>query len=77
MREGVDVVFAPSPETVYRDGESVVTVDPGPLLASSGDRRQEALALLASDVSAVTKSGLKVVFNIHPVTRSKPTATRW
>jgi pantoate--beta-alanine ligase len=30
-REGVDVVFAPNAETVYRDGESVVTVDPGPL----------------------------------------------
>jgi len=29
-REGADLVFAPSPETVYRD-EPVVTVDPGPL----------------------------------------------
>ncbi|MFN8168473.1 MAG: pantoate--beta-alanine ligase [Candidatus Nanopelagicales bacterium] len=29
-REGVDVVFAPSPETIYR-GEAEVTVDPGPL----------------------------------------------
>lgn len=46
-----------------------LTVDPGPLLSTSGDRRQEALALLASDVSAVTKSGLRVVFNIHPVTQ--------
>jgi len=46
-----------------------LTVDPGPLLSSTGGRRQDALALLASDVSAVTKSGLKVVFNIHPVTQ--------
>jgi len=29
-REGVDVVFAPSPETIYR-GEAEITVDPGPL----------------------------------------------
>lgn len=46
-----------------------LTVDPGPLLSTSGHKRQEALALLASDVNAVTKSGLKVVFNIHPVTQ--------
>jgi pantoate--beta-alanine ligase len=30
-REGADLVFAPSAETVYRDGETVVSVDPGPL----------------------------------------------
>ena len=46
-----------------------LTVDPGPLLSSEGDKRQEALALLASNVTAVTKSGLKVVFNIHPVSQ--------
>ena len=46
-----------------------LTVDPGPLLSTSGERRQEALALLAADVSAVTRSGLKVVFNIHPVSQ--------
>lgn len=46
-----------------------LTVDPGPLLSTSGDERQEALALLAANVTAVTKSGLKVVFNIHPVTQ--------
>ena len=46
-----------------------LTVDPGPLLSTHGDKRQEALALLAADVAAVTKSGLKVVFNIHPVTQ--------
>jgi len=46
-----------------------LTVDPGPLLSVDGDMRQEALALLASDVKAVTKSGLKVVFNIHPVSQ--------
>ena len=30
-REGADLVFAPSVETVYRDGTPTVTVDPGPL----------------------------------------------
>jgi pantoate--beta-alanine ligase len=30
-REGADLVFAPSYETVYRDAAPVVTVDPGPL----------------------------------------------
>jgi pantoate--beta-alanine ligase len=30
-REGADLVFAPSVETVYRDGNPSVTVDPGPL----------------------------------------------
>ncbi len=30
-REGVDVVFAPGPEVVYRDGDPQVVVDPGPL----------------------------------------------
>jgi hypothetical protein len=46
-----------------------LTVDPGPLLSTSGTKRQEALTLLAADVTAVTRSGLKVVFNIHPVTQ--------
>jgi len=30
-REGVDLVFTPSVDTVYRGGDPVVTVDPGPL----------------------------------------------
>ncbi|MPZ61309.1 MAG: pantoate--beta-alanine ligase [Propionibacteriales bacterium] len=30
-REGADVVFAPEPDQVYRDGDPLVTVDPGPL----------------------------------------------
>lgn len=30
-REGADLVFAPSVETVYRDPHPVVTIDPGPL----------------------------------------------
>ena len=30
-REGADLVFAPSVETVYRDPNPMVTVDPGPL----------------------------------------------
>lgn len=46
-----------------------LTVDPGPLLSTSGDKRREALQLLAADVTKVTDAGLKVVFNIHPVTQ--------
>lgn len=46
-----------------------LTVDPGPLLSTEGAKRQEALALLAANVSAVTRSGLKVVFNVQPVTQ--------
>jgi pantoate--beta-alanine ligase len=30
-REGADLVFAPSVDTVYPDGDPIVTVDPGPL----------------------------------------------
>jgi pantoate--beta-alanine ligase len=30
-REGVDLVFAPGPDAVYRDGDPQVMVDPGPL----------------------------------------------
>ena len=46
-----------------------LTVDPGPLLASEGEKRQEALNILAEDVKLVTASGLKVVFNLHIVTQ--------
>lgn len=46
-----------------------LTVDPGPLLATSGERRQESLDVLAAGVTAVTGAGLNVVFNIHPVTQ--------
>lgn len=42
-----------------------LTVDPGPLLATSGDRRQEAIGIIASDVRRVTAAGLKVVVNLH------------
>jgi hypothetical protein len=44
-----------------------LTVDPGPLLASDGVKRQEALEVLAEDVGLVLASGLKVVFNLHIV----------
>lgn len=44
-----------------------LTVDPGPLLASDGARRQQALDILASAVAHVTSNGLKVVFNLHSV----------
>lgn len=42
-----------------------LSVDPGPLLASEGRRREEALAVLAKSVARVTSSGLKVVFDLH------------
>lgn len=46
-----------------------LTVDPGPLLATEGAKRQEALAVLAEDIRLVLASGLKVVFNLHPITQ--------
>jgi len=46
-----------------------LTVDPGPLLASEGVRREEALAVLADSVRAATDRGLRVVLNLHPVTQ--------
>jgi len=44
-----------------------LTIDPGPLLATQGERRRQALAILASDVGQVVASGLKVVLNLHIV----------
>ncbi|WPE20377.1 cellulase family glycosylhydrolase [Shinella zoogloeoides] len=46
-----------------------LTVDPGPLLANTGTRRQEALDILEAAVRRVTASGLKVVFNLHLVSQ--------
>jgi hypothetical protein len=46
-----------------------LSVDPGPLLASQGEKRQEALAVLDADVRKVTAAGLKVVFNLQSVTQ--------
>jgi len=46
-----------------------LTVDPGPLLDSEGERRQEALAVLEAAVRRVTDTGLKVVFNLHGVSQ--------
>jgi endoglucanase len=44
-----------------------LSVDPGPLLASEGTRRQQALDVLERDVRKVTAAGLKVVFNLQSV----------
>ncbi|MDC9826302.1 cellulase family glycosylhydrolase [Devosia sp. ZB163] len=44
-----------------------LTVDPGPLLATDGEKRQEALDVLAASVNRVAASGLKVVLNLHIV----------
>lgn len=46
-----------------------LSVDPGPLLASEGARRQEALAVLSKAVERITAAGLKVVFDLHSVTQ--------
>lgn len=46
-----------------------LTVDPGPLLASEGERRAEALAVLANAVSRLLGADLKVVFNLHSVSQ--------
>jgi len=48
-----------------------LTVDPGPLLASSGVRRQEALAVLADAVRMLLAADLKVVLNLHSVSQVK------
>lgn len=42
-----------------------LSVDPGPLLASEGERREQALAVLERAVERVTSAGLKVVFDLH------------
>lgn len=46
-----------------------LTVDPGPLLASEGERRAEALAVLAAAVEHLLAADLKVVFNLHGVSQ--------
>ena len=46
-----------------------LSVDPGPLLASEGAERQEALDVLEAAVRKVTAAGLKVVFNLHGVSQ--------
>jgi endoglucanase len=43
-----------------------VTVDPGPLLASSGKDRELALGVLRDAVRQLIDADLKVVFNFHP-----------
>ncbi|WP_454856615.1 glycoside hydrolase family 5 protein [Rhizobium binxianense] len=46
-----------------------LSVDPGPLLASSGARREQALDVLQSAVRQITDADLKVVFNLHSVSQ--------
>ena len=46
-----------------------LSVDPGPLVAFDGSRRDEALAVLEDAVRTVTSAGLKVVFNLHSVSQ--------
>ena len=46
-----------------------LSVDPGPLAASEGAERREALDVLEAAVRKVTGAGLKVVFNLHGVSQ--------
>jgi hypothetical protein len=46
-----------------------LTVDPGPLLDSDGERRQVALGVLRAGVEKLTGAGLKVVFNLHSISQ--------
>jgi hypothetical protein len=46
-----------------------LSVDPGPLLASKGAKRQEALDVLVAAIKRITKARLKVVLNLHSVSQ--------
>ncbi len=46
-----------------------LSVDPGPLLAFEGAKREEALARLDQAVRLVTGNGLKVVLDLHPISQ--------
>jgi len=48
-----------------------LSVDPGPLLASEGVRREAAISRLEQAVREVRKSGLKVILDLHPVGQVK------
>lgn len=44
-----------------------LSVDPGPLVASEGVRRAEALGIIAAALDRINASGLKVVLDLHAV----------
>lgn len=46
-----------------------LSVDPGPLAASDGDTRQQAIAVLDRAVRQISAADLKVVFNLHGVSQ--------
>lgn len=46
-----------------------LSVDPGPLLASDGAKRRQALDVLAAAVERITAARLKVVFDLHGVSQ--------
>ena len=56
-------------EAIRKQGFDFVrlSIDPGPVLSVSGERRSEALSVLGNAVKLVLASGLKVVFDYHPV----------
>lgn len=46
-----------------------LSVDPGPLVASQGKKRREALKVLSNAVEQITATGLRVVFDLHGVSQ--------
>jgi hypothetical protein len=46
-----------------------LSVDPGPLFASDGARRDQALGRLEQAVRSVADAGLKVILDLHPVSQ--------
>lgn len=46
-----------------------LSVDPGPLLATQGAKRQQALDILEADVARIVATGLHVVFNLQAVSQ--------
>ncbi len=48
-----------------------LTVDPGPLLASEGKKRDEALAPIEDAVRAILAANLKAIVDLHPVGQVK------
>lgn len=51
-----------------------LSVDPGPLVASEGARRAEALQILSDAVARITGAGLRVVFDLHGVSQLPETS---
>src|SRR3569832_2323718 len=46
-----------------------LTIDPGPLLASTGEKRQVALGVISDAARRISSDGLKVILNLHAVSQ--------